>query len=109
MVERCTRVSGVAVVPRKSLFGVVHFEWNEGDWSYNTDMNDANLFVIDMEGRDTQLDILQPHEAKRMLGVFLAIDGSNNVQITEMRKAPALWYDRVRTGYITRYDAWLAL
>ena len=102
-------MSGGAVVPIKSWFGLVHFEWNEGDWSYSTDMNDAELFVIDMEGKDTQLDILQPHEAKRMLGVFLAINGSNQVQIAEMKKSTALWYDKVRTGDITRYDAWLAL
>ena len=51
-----------------------------------------------MKGVDTQLQILNPHDAKRMLGVFLAIDGSNDVQITQMHIIATLWYERVRVG-----------
>ena len=35
---------------------------------------------------ETNLEILHPHDAKRMLGVYLSIDGSNDVQIKEMNK-----------------------
>ena len=107
--ETCTKVSGGAVVPHKSWFGLVDFEWNEGEWSYNNNMDNVTLRVTDKDGVDTSLDLLQPHDAKRMLGVFLAMDGSNDVQVTEMRKAAASWYDKVRTGHMTRYDAWQAL
>ena len=44
-----------------------------------------------------------------MLRVYLSIDGSNSVQIKEMEKIATVWYEKVRAGHITRYDAWYAL
>ena len=107
--EKCTQVSGGALVPKKSWYGLVHFEWVDGEWSYGSDMNDAVISVKDMEGQDTQLEILNPNEAKRMLGVFLTMDGSNDVQIAQMRKAADVWYEQVRVGHLSRFDAWTAL
>ena len=107
--EVCTDVSGGAVVPHKSWYGLVHFEWNDGEWSYSTDMPEASLQVKDMKGKMSQLQILDPHEAKRMLGVFLAIDGSNNIQHKHMRNIAERWYDQIRAGHLNRYDAWMAL
>ena len=37
--------------------------------------------VKDFQGRDTQLKLLEPNEAKRMSGVILAIDGNNTKNI----------------------------
>ena len=34
-----------------------------------------------MNGEDKQLQIMEPHDAKKMLGVFLAMDGNNITQI----------------------------
>ena len=62
-----------------------------------------------MLGTESQLEILNPHDAKRMLGVYLDIDGSNEVQITHMKKIAKQWYEKIRVGYLTRYDAWMAL
>ena len=44
-----------------------------------------------------------------MLGVFLAIDGGNDVQIKHMRRVAEVWYDQIRVGHLSRYDAWSAL
>ena len=107
--EICTKVSGGAIVPRKSWYGLVQFDWVDGEWSYSSDMQDAVISVKDLKGKQTQLQLLDPHEAKRMLGVFLAIDGSNDVQIKQMRKVAEVWYEKVRVGHLSRYDAWLAL
>ena len=107
--ETCTRVSGGAVVPRKSWYGIVHFEWNEGEWSYTSDIADTTLRVKDMNEVNTNLQILNPHEAKRMLGVFLAMDGSNDVQIKQMGKVASSWHEKIRVGYLSRGDAWTAL
>ena len=92
--ETCTKVSGGAIVPHKSWYGLVHFDWVDGEWSYSTNMSDASISVKDMKGVDTQLQLLDPHEAKRMLGVFLAIDGNNDTQIAHMRKVAELWYEQ---------------
>ena len=44
-----------------------------------------------------------------MLGVFLAVDGNNDTQVAEMKKTAEEWYEKVRVGHLTRYDAWMAL
>ena len=43
-----------------------------------------------------------------MLGVFLAIDGSNKTQVQHMRRIAEEWSDKVRVGHLTRFDAWTA-
>ena len=107
--ETCTKVSGGAIVPRKSWYGLVSFEWVDGEWSYGSDFTDAEVTVADMKGDQSQLKTINPEEAKRMLGVFLAIDGNNKVQIKHMRRVAEEWYEKVRVGHLTRYDAWTAL
>ena len=107
--EQSTTVSGGAIVPQKSWYGLVQFDWVDGEWSYSSDMEDINITVKDMLGDGIELESLNPHEAKRMLGVFLAMDGSNTVQIKHMRKVAVGWYEKVRVGHLSRIDAWLAL
>ena len=107
--ERCAIVSGGAVVPSKSWYGLVDFEWINEEWRYASDMKEFELLGKNSNGDASQLKLLAPHEAKRMLGVFLAIDGSKDVQVRHMRQGAAEWYDKVRTGHLTHSDAWLAL
>jgi hypothetical protein len=88
---------------------LVSFVWVDGEWSYGSDFTDAEVTVADMKGDQSQLKTINPEEAKRMLGVFLAIDGNNKVQIKHMRRVAEEWYEKVRVGHLTRYDAYTAL
>ena len=106
--EVCIKVSGGAIVPEKSWYGLVSFEWVDGEWSYGKNMEDAEVTVKNMQGAATQLKILDPDEAKKMLGVFLAIDGNNTTHIKHMRRIAEEWADKVRVGHLTRFDAWTA-
>ena len=49
-------------------------------------MGDAEIRVMNAEGIREKLEILEASEAKRMLGVFLAIDGNNDTQLVEMKR-----------------------
>ena len=84
--ETCTKVSGGALVPAKSWYGLVDFEWKDGEWSYKENLGEAIVSITDLEGNNANLQILEPHEAKKMLGVFLAMDGNNVTQIAHMRR-----------------------
>ena len=44
-----------------------------------------------------------------MLGVFLAIDGSIDVQIKHMGKVAEVWYETVQVCHLCRYNVWLVL
>lgn len=84
---------------------MVNFEWNDGVWSYNKNLDDVNINVQGMQEEDKQLNILEPHEAKKMIGVFMAIDGNNITQIAHMRRRSEQWYEKVIVGHLTRFDA----
>ena len=62
--EQCTTVSGGAIVPEKSWYGLVHFDWVDGEWEYSTDMTDISIEVKNMKGKASQLQSLDPHEVK---------------------------------------------
>ena len=65
--------------------------------------------VSDMKGGVTHLQILSPHEAKNMLGIFMAMDGNSSTQMKYMREVAEKWLEKVRVGHLTRLDAWTAL
>ena len=103
--ETCTKVSGGALVPSKSWYGLVDFEWTDGEWNYKEHLEDAQVSIADLNGDETQLQILEPHEAKKILGIFLAMDGNNETQIDHMRRVADEWYEKLRVGHLTRFDA----
>ena len=47
----------------------------DGEWSYASNFDDASVAVGKSQTCQTQLNIIEPGEAKRMLDVFLVIDG----------------------------------
>lgn len=54
-------------------------------------LEDAQVTVKNMRGTATQLKILESDEAKKILGVSLAIDGNNNIQVKHMRRIVDEW------------------
>ena len=101
--------SGGLLVPKKSWYSLVDFVWKDGDWSYNSDCEDAQITVKNEDGVPQNLMQLPITEAKRMLGVYLAADGNNRTQTMKLRGVAEEWRDKVRTGALTRKDAWIAL
>ena len=101
------RASGGEIVtdPTKSWYCLIDFEWNEGEWSYNSEMDDVDITVKNGDGMRCPLSSLAPSEARRMLGVYLAADGNNTTQVKEMRNTAEVWQDKVRVGHLNRSDA----
>lgn len=46
----CTNVSGLALLPAKSWYGLVNFEWNDGEWSYKKNLTEAQVLIDDLNG-----------------------------------------------------------
>ena len=105
------RASGGEIVtdPTKSWYCLIDFEWNEGEWSYKSEMDDVDITVKNGDGMRCPLSSIAPSEARRMLGVYLAADGNNTTQVKEMRNTAEVWQNKVRVGHLNRWDAWLAL
>jgi hypothetical protein len=75
------RASGGAIVPDKSHWFLIDFKWQQGNWRYVTDIEaPAQLRVRDCDGNVAALERLSVSDARRTLGVKLALDGNNQAQ-----------------------------
>ena len=105
------RATGGALVPSKSHWYLVQFLWDaKGAMRYATTSDvPATLSIRDTNGEFSVLERLHPSEARRTLGVRLALDG-NNLHEFEFRCAQSQqWADRIRAGHLPRSLAWLGL
>lgn len=104
------RATGGALVPAKSWWYLVEFEWKDGEWAYVQGAeDDISLQVRDCDGNYSMLERLDPDEARKTLGVWLAPDGNNAEQVSQLRQVAEDWREKIRTGHLTRKDAWDAL
>ena len=55
------------------------------------------------------MDRVQPLSARRTLGIRIAPDGNQQQQKQHMFDTAVAWGDSIRTGHLSRHDAWLAL
>ena len=111
MWEGGLRASGGALVPEKSHWYLIKFCWDsEGCMRYAT-CNDepATLSVRGPDGQTKSLTRLEPSEARRTLGVRLALDGNNKAEFQFRLTQVKLWSDALRTGRLPRPLAWLSM
>ena len=111
MWEGGLRASGGALVPEKSHWYLIKFLWNtDGQFRYaNNSEEPASLSVRAPNGIVQELERLDPKEARRTLGVRLALDGNNNAELEFRKNQAQEWADALRTGRLPRPLAWLSM
>jgi len=94
-----------ALVPEKTVWWLVSFKWNGTSWSY-TGIQDSpgELFVNDINNNRKTINRLEPHQACKTLGVYLAPDGNLEQQVTKLQTTVKTWADHLRTGSLNRHD-----
>jgi hypothetical protein len=108
--EGLLKATGGALVPEKSFWYLIDFEWNNGVWRYSK--VEEIPFELTMNDKDEirhVLTRLPVNEARRSLGCRSAPDGNTKEQVAYMRSVAVEWRDRLRAGHLTRYEAWTAL
>ena len=103
------RATGGDVRPDKSWWCQIEFEWKRGKWPCALLDEEQEMSVLTADGRREKIPHLGPGTAKKMLGVWLAPDGSNDKAVEEMSEQARIWADKVRSGHISRHAAWSAL
>lgn len=97
------RASGGALVPDKSYWYLLHSTFNNNRWSYNSIGNTPDRLTIqDVSGLNrVVLDRLEVDEAHETLGVFIAMDGTQEVQMEAMLEITRKWADLhpIRAAY----------
>ena len=105
------KITGGAIVPQKSFVYPIAFEFDSmGQWKYCSKEDiDFNFTVKDHRDNPCPLTTLSPSEGRCTLGVVLAPDGGNTDAIKYLRKKAETWAAYIKTGHISRSDAWQAL
>jgi hypothetical protein len=99
-----------AIVPEKTVWWLVSFIWSGSSWRYaGIQDSPGELMVKDIANTRKVIKRLEPHQAYETLGVFLAPDGNLEEQFQKMLTAANKWAENLRTGKISRNEAWLAL
>jgi hypothetical protein len=99
-----------AIVPEKTVWWLVCFKWSGAEWQYAGIQDEpGELTVNDISNHRKTITRLEPSQAYKTLGVFLAPDGNLNFQFKKMLKAVTTRVDGLRTGKLSREEVWLAL
>jgi hypothetical protein len=104
------RATGGALVPSKSHWYLIDFKWTGTLWKYrNIEEMPGELSILDTTAQRVTLDRHEPQVATETLGVWQAMDGNNQVQIAKLRKKTELFAECMRTGFLSKNDAWYAI
>ena len=89
------RASGGALVPDKSYLYLIHFMFTNNKWRYSSiDDRPAHLSICDVSGLNrVELDRREVYEARETLGVFIAMDGTQEEQMEALLAKFLGWAD----------------
>lgn len=107
--EAVSKVTGGALVPAKCWSWVIGFDWNNGNWSYSSNLDKEKILVKDENGVEHEMQMLESNEAREMLGVSLAPDGNSEKQINDIKEKMNKYVEYIRTGHVNRHEAWINL
>jgi hypothetical protein len=108
--EGSLKATGGAIVPEKTFWQLIDFKFHAGTWQYKSIADSpGRSFVNDINGIRKELQRLEPSQAETTLGVDLALDGNTLQQARKMIDTAQKWADNMRTGRISRDEAWLAI
>ena len=103
-------VTGGALRPEKCWFTFVKFKWTDGFWEYDDEeRTDEEITATDASRERRCVSRLKSSEGARILGVRIAADGNNRTEKEYLLQRTEQWAEQIRVGYLTRYDAALAL
>jgi hypothetical protein len=104
------RATGGALVPSKSYWYAIDFKWDGTHWRYRSTLDmPGDILITAVDGSRVTLTRYDPHVAKETLGVLQAMDGNNHAEILHLRQKADSFADSMRTGFLSKNDAWYAL
>ena len=104
------RATGGALRVDKSAWYLIDFKWINNKWSYATKADiPGDIHVRDADGDMKVLQRLEPKDAIETLGIFIAMDGNQKAEVAKLRSKAVEFAEQVRTGFVTRDEAWHAL
>jgi hypothetical protein len=111
--EQGITATGGSLVPGKSYWGLLDHKWDSqaAKWSLKTiEETPGDISIRKVESDDMEiLRRVEPAEAVKTLGVMLNLEGTDKAEATYLRGKAEAWAENIRTGVLTKNDAWYAL
>jgi hypothetical protein len=108
--ENSLKIMCGAIVPEKTVWWLIHFEWEGTSWQYASSLeHPGEIQVNDIVGDRKTLTRLNADQVYETLGVYLAPDGNSTAQSVKLLSLSTKWADAMRTGHISKDEAWLAV
>ena len=107
--DELMQVNGAAIAPEKCWWYLVTFSWKCGKWTYSSPGAALQLQVRDKNGKFQDLNYLQHHQAKEMVGVHLAPLGKEKTQVAALRSKTEKWAKHICHSPLDEDSVWTAL
>ena len=104
--SRLLFTSGGKLALDKCRAFLLEFEWKNGIryMTRTADVYDDLQLDQAFTGTKDTIKLLNPNEARKMLGAYTAPDGNTKVQFEVLHKISCQWGQRVSNGYLNRFD-----
>jgi hypothetical protein len=108
--EGSLKITGGALGPDKSFWYLISFNWSGGKWYYApvTD-TPTTIYMNDINNVRRKVKRIEVHQAEETLGVWISPNGQTTTACTKLLEKAIIWADHMRTGVLTKAEAWLAL
>jgi len=108
--ENSLKITCGVIVPEKTVWWLIHFEWEGTSWRYASSLErPGKIQVNDIAGNRKTLTRLNADQAYETLCVYLAPDGNSAAQFAKLLSLSTKYADAMRTGHISKNEAWLAV
>ena len=104
--SRLLFTSGGKLALDKCRAFILEFQWKNGTRHMLPTANIYKPLIVDQTCQDKpdQIQLLNPNEARKMLGAYIAPDGNTKLQFTKLHDISKQWGHRVSNGYLSRFD-----
>ncbi len=104
------KATGGALVPDKCKWFAVHPEWTQNKWRLNKTSNrTSKLYINGEDGDRTEISKCDNDSGQLALGIAFSPAGDTREEAKRLRAKVIDWTEHVRTGHLTRQEAWQCL
>jgi len=104
----CT--TGGKLVPEKCFWYMIDFKWQNQQWKYKTTTElKGQISVIINQTNQITIPRLKTSEARQILGVRIAPDGNDKVEVQYLKEVAAMWGRNMVRANLNQMDAEFSL
>ncbi len=102
-------VTGGLLNPIKCYLFAISYKYHKEQWVYNINPPDSSLTIPLPDGSSAEIAVLPVTEARKMLGVWLSPDGSDDTHLNQVVVGKvSKWVNKIKNMHLSVHLAWKA-